>query len=173
MKASIRDILKCTNLFKFFYRRNFVSPNAGNLVRRRRSMLLAVALAYFFRLPEEHEGRKVRQEFLKLMPKDFLEIVDDEIRIFFGHLEIPHGIASTRALLENIFSIVVCVSTGIPLIIVGPPGKEKRAGEQGRHGVGRQGGMEAGRQGGQEEGPTDFFFQAAPRPSASNSFVTT
>ena len=40
-------------------------------------------------------------------------------------MKIPPGIAKNRALLENIFSLFVCIVNKIPLIICGKPGTSK------------------------------------------------
>ncbi len=40
-------------------------------------------------------------------------------------MNIPEGVALTTVLKQNLFCIVVCVDSLLPLIIVGPPGSSK------------------------------------------------
>ncbi len=48
-------------------------------------------------------------------PKKFQEITAEKV-------DLDKGIAKNRALLENLFSIFVCLNTKIPLFIIGIPG---------------------------------------------------
>ena len=40
-------------------------------------------------------------------------------------VKLPHGIAKTEALKENLFCIIACCCARVPLIIVGEPGSSK------------------------------------------------
>ena len=40
-------------------------------------------------------------------------------------MDIPRGIAANRALKENLFMILVCVMTKLPIVLVGKPGSSK------------------------------------------------
>ena len=42
-----------------------------------------------------------------------------------NNIEMKEGIAKNRALLENIFTLFVCVNAKVPLFIVGKPGCSK------------------------------------------------
>ena len=42
-----------------------------------------------------------------------------------NEIRLPPGIAKTKALKENLFCIVACCCTKLPLIIVGEPGSSK------------------------------------------------
>ena len=105
---------------------------------------LAVALVYYFRLPESSAEEEVREQFAgrrsfeRLMDR-FLPPTPDQGKLGFRdfvleqlesfvcpeHFAIPPGIALNQALKENIFALVVCFSTRIPLGVIGAPGSSK------------------------------------------------
>ena len=49
----------------------------------------------------------------------------DELNWYIEQVELPSGIAKTRALKENLFATIICTVTHTPLIIVGAPGSSK------------------------------------------------
>ena len=49
----------------------------------------------------------------------------DELDWYIEQVELPTGIAKTRALKENLFATIICAVTHTPLIIVGAPGSSK------------------------------------------------
>ena len=44
---------------------------------------------------------------------------------YMNEIRLPPGIAKTKALKENLFCIIACCCTKLPLIIVGEPGSSK------------------------------------------------
>ena len=54
-----------------------------------------------------------------------LQALNDELDWYIQQVELPTGIARTRALKENLFATIVCTVTHTPLIIVGAPGSSK------------------------------------------------
>ena len=94
-----------------------------------RALILSLGLVYYLRLNTEY--RREYEQFLDnntlgtLDEKPFSRAFSEELDWFTEEIEIPDGIARTRALKENLFSIISCIITGIPLIIVGAPGSSK------------------------------------------------
>lgn len=104
-----------------------------------RSLLLSIALVYYFRL-----SRPLRQDFLQQMAAldamgrdeqddqvpcyDMAEVVEYELELYIRAAELPPGIAANQALRENFFCIAVCMETKTPLIIVGTPGQHVKLG---------------------------------------------
>ena len=102
-----------------------------------RSLLLSIALVYYFRLSSE-----LRQDFLneigaldamgrpqqddQLPCYDMAEVVKYELDLYIEAAELPPGIAANQALRENFYCIAVCMQTKTPLIIVGTPGKHPK-----------------------------------------------
>ena len=92
---------------------------------------VAIALVYYFRLNDEY-----RNLFLKKMyvdrsvgehgaPDNLQKSLDTELKWVNDNVIIPHGIAPTDALKENIYAMIVCTMAKIPVIIIGPPGSSK------------------------------------------------
>ena len=99
----------------------------------KRALYISIALVYFFRLNKEY-----RETFAKEISRCaesestssnnsliFTAILDDELQWLMEMIELPPGIACTQALKENLYTIIVCCMTRIPLIIIGPPGSSK------------------------------------------------
>src|SRR5690606_33269700 len=53
------------------------------------------------------------------------EMVNEEQRDLVTRMELPPAIAINKALLENVFTLMVCVINKIPLFICGKPGCSK------------------------------------------------
>ncbi len=102
-----------------------------------RSLLLSIAVAYYFRL-----NRELRNDFLLQIASldgpyragnerppcyDLASLVEFELNLFTAAAELPPGIAPNEALRENFFCIAVCVEAKLPLIIVGTPGESLTA----------------------------------------------
>ena len=96
-----------------------------------RAVFVALALVYYFRLNDEYR-KKFKKEMNECSPVGkqgilvtFENALDDEFEWVSEHVDLPVGIAPTDALKENIYAIIVCTMTRVPLIIVGPPGSSK------------------------------------------------
>ena len=138
--VSQRDLQRVFNLLAFFIQHHHsrrrdlpetVPQSPDALVHR--SLLLSIAVAYFFRL-----DRPLRQEFLEVMAEldarnaaeedqrvpcyDMDAVIQYELDLYISAAELPPGIAPNQALKENFFCIAVCVETKTPLIIIGTPG---------------------------------------------------
>ena len=96
-----------------------------------RAVFVALALVYYFRLNEQSR-QQFKNEMNKIclvdeqsIPVTFEQAVNDEFDWVTDHINLPIDIAPTDALKENIYAIIVCTMTRIPVIIVGPPGSSK------------------------------------------------
>lgn len=74
---------------------------------------------------KEYEDYLARGEFSLPNEISFAKAFEDELEWYINKVELPKGIARTRALKENIFATIVCTVTHTPLIIVGAPGSSK------------------------------------------------
>ncbi|XP_065192879.1 uncharacterized protein LOC135823927 [Sycon ciliatum] len=105
-----------------------------------RCILLSVAVVFYLRLPIEPCARykgacradldayisdNVKNKELGKTP--LAAVLEQCIREFVNedNFKIPSGVALTNALKENIFCIVACIQTKIPLGIIGEPGSSK------------------------------------------------
>ena len=88
--------------------------------------MVALGIVYYLRLDETSRNR-YKKELKKMMMGAMTveQVLKEELNFYSKHLSIPHGIAKTQALLENLFCIIACCCTKTPLIIVGAPGSSK------------------------------------------------
>ena len=94
----------------------------------RRAVLVAMGIVYYMRL-----NKKYRQEYARFVDSkyrlpsemNFTKAFEQELDLYIQLVDLPKGIARTRALKENIFATIVCTATHTPLIIVGAPGSSK------------------------------------------------
>ncbi|XP_019860429.1 PREDICTED: putative uncharacterized transmembrane protein DDB_G0290641, partial [Amphimedon queenslandica] len=94
-----------------------------------RALLVSLGLVYYLRLQEL--DRESYAEFLDIQCRDllvrcnFTTAFNDELEWYIERMNLPPGIAKTRALKENIFANIACCQTHTPLIIIGEPGTSK------------------------------------------------
>ena len=99
--------------------------------RNLRALFVALAVVYYFRLNATYR-KKLATELNKRPPGGysrqavtFNEALRDELKWTIDRMKLPQGVAKTEGLKENIYAIVICTMTRIPLIIVGQPGSSK------------------------------------------------
>ena len=109
-----------------------------------RALFVSLALVYYFRLNakyrKEYATRLDAQPFLVTQVTEgcdkgthnfegirvtFTKALKDELDWLMENIDRPIGVADTQALRENLYAIIVCCMTRIPLIIIGPPGCSK------------------------------------------------
>ncbi|ORX57745.1 hypothetical protein BCR36DRAFT_318513 [Piromyces finnis] len=131
--VSLREIRRWGILYEWFvqllknnlYVKNKLEYNDESVYLY--SLNLSIYLCYFIRI----FNKKQREKFVQLMKKAFEEKINFESfprkfqEIIATAVELEIGIAKNRALLENLFSIFVCLNTKIPLFIIGKPGCSK------------------------------------------------
>ena len=102
----------------------------NNLKRNIRALFVSCAVVYYFRLNTKYRIRfeeeinsthKIGANFGLI----FKEVIKEEIDWLMSKMQISPRIAHTNALRENIYAIVICTMSRLPLIIVGPPGSSK------------------------------------------------
>jgi len=134
---SIRDFVRGMQLYHFFLdpdnkveilsRDKFKSEDEKHW----QSLLMAVAVAYYFRLPD-YAAPGFEKLIDSLMVKHkcplkmkFPDLLDSELSFMYGRMQIPQGIAKTKSLQINLFCNVVAMQARIPLLITGEPGRSK------------------------------------------------
>ena len=109
-----------------------------------RALFVSLALVYYFRLNakyrKEYAIQMDAQPFLVTRVTEgsdkgthcfegirvtFTKALKDELDWLMENIDLPVGVADTQALRENLYAIIVCCMTRIPLIIIGPPGSSK------------------------------------------------
>ena len=130
--VSLREVRRWGILFEWFinllknpfFSENFNFENEKIYIY---SLNLSIYLCYYIRI----FNKLLRKEFVNLMKNSFGEEFNFEAfpkklqDIIAEKVDLDKGIAKNRALLENLFSIFVCLNTMIPLFIIGKPGCSK------------------------------------------------
>ncbi|EFC40441.1 hypothetical protein NAEGRDRAFT_81001 [Naegleria gruberi] len=137
IRVSIRDLTRACKLY-WFLKDNEVLYYSANLSIEQCHIIclyMALALSYYFRLPSSE-----RTKFEEMIDREahtqvqygifaFSQVVSEQLGYFYQKAKqrgfIPPGIASTKALLENFFTMVIGIQVGIGISCVGPPGNSK------------------------------------------------
>jgi MoxR-like ATPase len=91
-------------------------------------MMLAVSVVYYLRLDDR--SRDEFRQLIQSLPteqgaKNLQTVLDEAMDAVIAKTDVPHGIALTRGLKENVFMTLTCLLSRTPLLIVGPPGTSK------------------------------------------------
>ena len=130
--CSLRDVKRANCLFLWFFQRKH-RMNKPWATRILESMLLAITQCYYYRLNQgqrdrfENEIESTAKSKLKRITADLklMQIIDAEQDQYVYKLRIGPGIAINRAFKENLFVMLVGISTETPTVIVGRPGSSK------------------------------------------------
>jgi energy-coupling factor transporter ATP-binding protein EcfA2 len=126
--VSLREVRRFVILYEWFY--DFITTKSEEFMNEEKesiykySINLSIYLCYFIRISD----KKQRNEFISIMNEifgNFLEIPNYFTDKIIECIEIEQGIAKNRALLENIFTLFVCINNKIPVFICGKPGCSK------------------------------------------------
>ncbi|KAL6632242.1 hypothetical protein U3516DRAFT_808176 [Neocallimastix sp. 'constans'] len=135
---SLREMKKWKILFKWFIdflrmpyiiRKLNTSYNMDNQEIYSLALNLSIYICYYIRIFPKSK----RNEFLALMRKeenfgsqfDFEKFAKILQHMIADEVHLKKGIAKNKLLLENLFSVFVCINLKIPLVIVGGPGCSK------------------------------------------------
>ena len=91
------------------------------------SINISIYLCYYIRLTNKDYRKELSNKIGNIFGKDydFEKMPIREEKYIADNIEMEKGIAKNRALLENLFTLFVCVNSKIPLFIVGKPGCSK------------------------------------------------
>ena len=93
------------------------------------SIILSIFMCYYLRIRKKEERKEFEKEMNKIFVKNFginfLSIPNREKEYIINNINLPKGIAKNEALLNNVFVLFVCITSKIPLFIVGKPGCSK------------------------------------------------
>ena len=128
--VSQRDIQRFFTLYQWFLKMYDTLHRYEGKEQKTRAMLVALSLVYYMRLNSKYRGM-YKHEMEEEMAADmkvnmcFEQVYQSELEWLISKIHLPTGIARTQALKENLFAIVTCTMTHIPLILVGAPGSSK------------------------------------------------
>ena len=134
--VSQRDLQRVFQFLQFFYKKKTESMKTVSREDREEalaeSVLLSIALVYYFRLDSGEEENNPRESFAETINNqiltlggrkyehlEFIGVLEDEMNLYVEELTLPGSIAENQSLKENLFSIIVCIENTIPLIITG------------------------------------------------------
>ena len=136
--VSQRDIQRVFTLLPYIYRHGIAGTAtnttevANDEERFHEAVCLTLAVAFLWKLPVQSTGGESlsRRDMFGL---NYFEdsLIDDiaqkhvDAFVTHEHFELPDGVALTQALKENVFAVVACIQTGVPMAIVGAPGLSK------------------------------------------------
>ena len=133
--VSQRDIIRVVRLLGFFGQHSFSAPEANERCRAARALLLALGMSFYLGLncfqrelfTEKVTARHYAEIFAEetCHSLDLPTVLSEEMDAYVRHIQLPAGIALTRALKENIFAVIVGIQCSIPVMIVGMPGTGK------------------------------------------------
>ena len=92
------------------------------------SLNMTLYLCYYLRLNDKNDRNRLAKDLNYFFTNNnFIKFPESEIKKITEqmHIEKSKGIALNRALRENLFTIFMCITNNVPLIIVGKPGTGK------------------------------------------------
>ncbi|XP_048179403.1 E3 ubiquitin-protein ligase RNF213 isoform X1 [Corvus hawaiiensis] len=140
--VSLRDVERCMEVFKWFYRHSqlLLRELEKYLAERKApkgsgdrnsviwSLVLAVGVCYHASLERKEPYRNAISQVLP-KPYDTQKKILEEISLmqdlFLSGVPLRDTIARNLALKENVFMMVICIELKIPLFLVGKPGSSK------------------------------------------------
>ncbi|PKB95996.1 hypothetical protein RhiirA5_472770 [Rhizophagus irregularis] len=140
--VSLRDVKRALTLAKFFYnsleirpayKKGHKYPPPGNPTITTRSYVLALGLCYHSRLYDQDLRKQYRCEMEQILRNHeiyieenmFSKIIREEQEDYINRMQCPPNTAHNEDLLENVFAMIVCILTRIPLFLIGATGSSK------------------------------------------------
>ena len=129
--VSLREIRRFVILYKWF--KKFIQEN-NELINHKEisykkiqkySLILSTYITYYIRIYDQEERNQFKKILNKIIDGDFVSYPNFLSKFIINEIEIEPGIAKNRALLENVFTIFVCINNLIPVFICGKPGCSK------------------------------------------------
>ena len=123
--VSMREIRRFGILFEYFIK--YFSNVEDTAKKMSYSLNLSLFMCYYLRLNDKIDRKNLSEKLGVFFNNNFMKLPEKIMRIITEKMSIEKntGIALNRALRENLFSIFICISNTIPLIIIGKPGTSK------------------------------------------------
>ena len=133
--VSLRDIKRFLMIFRWFKDLHVIFFELGipHYQHPSAEIILSFLCNYYFRLCEN----QLRKDFLfnlesifdefNISVEEVLELLNVEMMIYISEIgdKIPQNVAINKALKENVFLMITCFMTKVPLFICGKPGSSK------------------------------------------------
>ena len=143
--VSLRDVARFCRLYNWFresiLRREGAEKFSQNITTLlRRATLTALLLCYYFRLSSSKDRQAYTDQMedtlktvllnIASVPHFLKKILETEQKRLIDRMDLPPGTARNRALIDNIFVLLVCIVNRIPVMICGKPGCSKTSAVQ-------------------------------------------
>lgn len=126
---STQNNIQSINYFNYFGTNTYQSIKyTGKLMVSRKALILSLMMCYYNRISKNSdrvEYKNMVTKALNISVKELDEMINEEQKDMITRMELPPAIAINKALLENVFTLLVCVINKIPLFICGKPGCSK------------------------------------------------
>ena len=135
--VSLREVRRFNIFFDFFYdylnnKGKSTDPDVRDsiLSLSKKEFLdqvvnLSIFICYCIRISDKNTRNEYLREMEKIFGHNFEEIPLREENYVASNVKIGKGIAKNKALLDNLFTLFVCVNTQVPVFICGKPGCSK------------------------------------------------
>ena len=100
----------------------------GKIMISRKALILSLMMCYYNRISKNSDRisyKRMITDSLNIKINELEDMINEEQMDMITRMEIPPAIAINKALLENVFTLIVCVINKIPLFICGKPGCSK------------------------------------------------
>ena len=137
--VSLRDVARYKILYNWFYsssitrNRMSIKKKGKNTVKmHNQAAILALLHCYYLRISSKDKRAELLFKLephlkkLDMIKEEVEELLYQEEMDFLERMKpLPEGIAENQALRENVFALIVCIFTKIPIFICGKPGCSK------------------------------------------------
>ena len=146
--VSLREIKRFTKFFEFFLniikRRKEIEKNYKTYTEKIKYFVqelteeekkeniiflkaanLSLFISYYLRIIDPKKRKELANNLTEIFEFDFLEYPLELENILANNVRIDKGIAKNNALLDNLFSMFVCLNNKIPIFICGKAGFSK------------------------------------------------
>ena len=129
--VSLREIRRFVILYEWFL--DFLQKNNKIINEneieydklQEHSLVLSTYITYYIRIYDKNERKSLGEELNKILGYEFTKYPIFLSKFILDKFEIEPGIAKNKSLLENVFTLFVCVNNLIPVFICGKPGCSK------------------------------------------------
>ena len=129
--VSQRDIIRVVRLLVFFRQHSFAQPDVNERCRAARALLLALGVSFYLGLNSSQRQlfteRVTARHYAEIFAEetchslDLPSVLAEEMDVYMRAIQLPSGIALTRALKENIFAVIVGIQCNIPVMACQAP----------------------------------------------------
>ena len=125
--VSLREIQRFKKFFEFFFDITKEKMNKNENIRDLylNTANLALYICYYIRILDLEKREELSKKLKEILKLEFLKYPYELENYIADNMNLSKGIAKNRALLDNIFTLFVCLNAKIPIFICGKAGCSK------------------------------------------------